>query len=119
MCCGWGRCRGIGRYGGCGTPHQGRRWAFSLSKASAVYALFGKDLAALSEVDWNAVAARDFRPAPIKEGKQAEFLVHERFPWRLVNRIGVHSAATRVRAVEMLGQAAHRPVVEALPDWYY
>ena len=47
----------------------------------------------LHEVDWDAVHATDFRSTDVKEGKQAEFLVHESFPFDLVEQIGVLSNA--------------------------
>ncbi len=53
---------------------NGLRWAFSLSNAGAVYTSFRSRLDRLNEINWDAVAARDFRPADVKEGKQAEFL---------------------------------------------
>lgn len=96
-----------------------RRWAFSLSNAGAVYAPFRKRLDDLLEIDWEAVAARDFRAPAIKEGKQAEFLVHGDLPWTLVSRIGVRSTAIRARVTQALQGLAHRPPVEVLPDWYY
>jgi len=74
-----------------------RRWAFSLSNAGAVYAPFRRRLDELSEIDWNAVSATDFRSPAVKEGKQAEFLVHGDLPWTLVSRIGVRSSAVRAR----------------------
>ena len=98
---------------------QGRRWAFSLSNAGAVYAQFRSRLDQLDEVNWNAVAARDFRQADIKEGKQAEFLVHESFLWSLVRRIGVRSAPVAQQVASALQGASHRPPVEILPQWYY
>jgi hypothetical protein len=48
-----------------------RKWAFSNINAGAFYADFFKNLDQLFEVDWNAVAATDFRAAAVKEGKQA------------------------------------------------
>lgn len=66
---------------------QAKRWAFTLSNAGAVYTEFRDDLTKLHEMDWLAVDATDFRPANVKEGKQAEFLLHEFFPWHLVRRI--------------------------------
>ncbi len=33
------------------------------------------------EINWTAVRATDFRNAQIQDGKQAEFLMHESFPW--------------------------------------
>ena len=59
---------------------NGRRWAFSLSNAGAYYTQFRSRVDQLDEVNWPAVAATDFRGAEVKEGKQAEFLVHQQFP---------------------------------------
>jgi hypothetical protein len=97
----------------------GRRWAFSLSNAGAIYTQFRCDLAKLGEVNWPAVAATDFRSADIKEGKQAEFLMHESFPWELVSRIGVRSQAVAQQVANALRAAAHRPTVAIQTDWYY
>ena len=63
-----------------------RRWAFSLSNAGAAYTEFRSDLVELDEVNWDAVAARRWQPSEIKDGKQAEFLIHYCFPWHLVTR---------------------------------
>jgi hypothetical protein len=97
----------------------GRRWAFSLSNAGAVYTQFRAEAGQLYEVNWPAVAATDFRPADIKEGKQAEFLVHEFFPWELVERIGVISQGVATQVVNAMRGAGHRPPVEIRRDWYY
>lgn len=96
-----------------------RRWAFSLSNASAIYTQFRCDLTKLDDVNWPAVAATDFRSGDIKEGKQAEFLMHGSFPWELVDRIGVRSQAVSREVANALQAAAHRPAVEIRPDWYY
>lgn len=97
----------------------GTRWAFSLSNAGASYASFRKEAAALGEVNWPAVAAKDFRSPDVKEAKQAEFLVHGQFPWSLVDRIGVLSAMTQGEVVKRLQGAAHRPPVQVRSEWYY
>ncbi len=73
----------------------------------------------LDQIDWVAVAARDFRRADVKEGKQAEFLVHEFFPWHLVTRIGAYSLSIRSKALVVLQAATQRPTVEVRPEWYY
>jgi hypothetical protein len=98
---------------------EGRPWAFSLSNAGAVYTQFRDRLDHLGEVDWEAVAATDFRAAQVKEGKQAEFLVYEFFPWHLVRRIGVQSAATQYQVRRALSGLGPQPVVEIRQDWYY
>ena len=98
---------------------QGRRWAFSDRNAGAVYARFFNDLADLGQVNWDAVAARDFRDPLVKEGKQAEFLVHESLPWELVEGIGVLDAQTLRQVTSALSKAAHKPLARTKPLWYY
>lgn len=97
----------------------GKPWAFSLSNAGAVYAEFHNQLDRLDRINWTAVNATDFRPPEIKEGKQAEFLVHGAFPWTQVTRIGVRNMDIRNRAVAATAGAQHQPRVEILPGWYY
>lgn len=98
---------------------EGRRWAFSLSNAGAVYTEFRDRLDQLGEVDWAAVAATDFRNALVKEGKQAEFLVRDFFPWHLVRRIGVIDAGIYGQVLRALSGAAHRPAVDVRREWYF
>jgi hypothetical protein len=90
-----------------------------LSNAGAAYAQFRAQLDRLGDVNWPAVAARDFRSAEVKEGKQAEFLVFESLPWNLIRRIGVRSQLVAQQVAAALEGVAHRPPVEILTDWYY
>jgi hypothetical protein len=98
---------------------SGSRWAFTLANAGAAYAPFRSNLAQLTEVDWSAVANRDFRDAHVKEGKQAEFLVQRFVPWSLVERIGVRSEQVQACVLAVLAGAAHQPPVDVLPQWYF
>jgi hypothetical protein len=98
---------------------NGKRWAVSLSNAGARYAQFRTGLDNLDEVDWPAVAARDFRDADVKEGKQAEFLVERQFPWSLVRRIGVYSQEYAYCVSAAMQGVHHRPGIEIRRDWYY
>jgi ssDNA thymidine ADP-ribosyltransferase, DarT len=98
---------------------QNRRWAFSLSNAGARYVETRNRIDQLDEVNWTAMAETDFRSSDIKEGKQAVFLVHESFPWKLVRRVGVYSADIKAQAEASLVHAIHRPPVEILRNWYY
>lgn len=98
---------------------EGRRWAFSLSNAGGAYAEFRANVRQLQEIDWIAVDARDFRNPDVKEGKQAEFLMREFFPWSLIRRIGVHSSAIQSRVLRAMAGSSHRPPVEVQPNWYY
>lgn len=58
----------------------GRRWAISDRNAGSHLAQFYSERGNLDEVDWQAVAATDFRDMGVKEGKQAEFLMYDSFP---------------------------------------
>lgn len=98
---------------------SGRRWCFSLSNAGAFYTPFRASLGQLHEINWDAVGAKDWRQDEFKEGKQAEFLVHESFPWTLIEGIGVISPDFKVRTEKILAGAQHRPPVEIRTDWYY
>jgi hypothetical protein len=98
---------------------NGRRWAFSLSNAGASNTQFRSRLDQLNEVNWSAVDATDFRPADVKKGKQAEFLVHESFAWKLVERVGVSSQAICQRVANATSKSAHQPPVEIKLNWCY
>ncbi len=93
------------------------RWAFTLSNASTYYLEDRCDLTQLYEINWNAVQARDWRQC--KDGKQAEFLIEQRFPWALISRIGVWSQRVYYQAIAACETAAHRPFVEIKREWYY
>ncbi len=79
---------------------NGRRWAFTLSNAGSYYFEDRADLAQLGEIDWDAVAARQW--SACKERKQSEFLVEQSFPWDSIERIGVCNATVHA-------QVAHCP----------
>jgi hypothetical protein len=96
-----------------------RLWAFSLSNAGARYAEFRNSLDDLDAVDWDAVENLDFRSAEVKEGKQAEFLVQERFPFALVSCIGVRSAAMAAQTRAALAGLDGAPPVVVRPEWYF
>jgi len=97
----------------------GTRWAFSLSNAGAYYTEFRSRLEELDQLDWPAIAATDFRPAEVKERKQAEFLVHGGFPFDLIERIGVHSVAVQTQATAALAGTGHQPPIEVRQEWYF
>lgn len=96
-----------------------RRWAFALSNAGAAYTEFRKGLDRLDDLDWAAIESRDFREVRVKEGKQAEFLIRDVYPWRLVRSVGVHSEEIKQAVLAALEPAEHQPPVNVRPDWYY
>jgi hypothetical protein len=98
---------------------NGRQWAFSDRNAGTVYADFFNNPTQLTEIDWNAVHAQDFRKETIKEGKQAEFLMHKSFPWSLIQNVGVHDARVEAQVQSILQNAHHKPLVSVEKNWYY
>lgn len=96
---------------------NGRRWAFTLSNAGSRFFEDRADLNQLNEVNWDAVQARDW--SNCKDGKQAEFLIEQSFPWELVERIGIHSEREYRSVSGAISGAAHKPPIEIKQDWYY
>ncbi len=96
-----------------------RRWACSDRNAGAFIASFFKGRKDLNKINWPAVAKTDFRDSLVKEGKQAEFLLYESFPWSLIEAIGVRNEAIRTKVQAALRGAAHRPPVTVETSWYY
>jgi hypothetical protein len=100
-----------------------RRWAFTLSNAGAYYFEDRSDIAQLGDINWDAVQARQWSgngiSRSVKEGKQAEFLIEQAFPWQLVERIGVFSQGYVQPVSQAMQGAAHRPRIEIRREWYY
>jgi hypothetical protein len=97
--------------------NEAKRWAFTLSNAGSYFFEDRCDLAYLNEIDWNAIQARDWQKC--KEGKQAEFLLEQKFPWHLIERIGVSNRTIYQQVIHALPNNGHRPAVEVCADWYY
>jgi hypothetical protein len=98
---------------------HGRRWAFTTGNAGSRYTPFFGDLDKLDVLDWQAIAATDWREPFVKERKQAEFLVEESLPWELIERIGVIDNDAAQRAAGALRNAEHKPAVVVARNWYY
>jgi hypothetical protein len=94
------------------------RWAFSDRNAGEYIANFYNNMDGLTNVNWPAVEATDFRSILVKEGKQAEFLVYESFPWQLVEKIGVQNNDTRDIVIKKVG-ATQFGLVKIEQNWYY
>ncbi|MEW4526411.1 DUF4433 domain-containing protein [Maioricimonas sp. JC845] len=98
---------------------DGVRWAFSDRNAAARFAKFYNRREDLKQLDWTAISATDFRELTIQEAKQAEFLVHDSFPWSLVEKIGVIDRQTETYVRELLAPADHVPDVAVERGWYF
>lgn len=95
------------------------KWAFTTSNAGARFTEFFNNLSDLNQVNWEAVNSSDFRDSEIKDGKQAEFLMFDSFPWELIEFIGVYSQSIKTKVDDVLLHACHRPAVSIRPQWYY
>jgi len=98
---------------------ENKKWAFTLSNAGSTYFEDRSEIAQLDEINWNAVATTNWSASATKEGKQAEFLLQERFPWTLVERVGVLNGAVANQVAAALPANGHRPTVQIIPNWYY
>ena len=98
---------------------HGVRWAFSDRNAGSYYADFYNNRNELDKIDWKAVTSTDFRDPLVKEGKQAEFLIHDTCPWHLVEKIGVLNEKILHQVNDILRNVQHKPVVTIERTWYY
>lgn len=96
-----------------------RLWAFSTTNAGAAYTDFYSDLNDLDSINWTAVNSTDFKDRSMQEGKQAEFLVFEHFPWELVEKIGVIDLEMAEEVRQRIHGALHQPQVYIERQWYY
>ncbi len=96
-----------------------QRWAFTLSNAGSRYFEDRCDLRQLDQINWDAVQSKWFQDK--KEGKQAEFLVEQRFPWDLVERIGVLKKEIYMEAAHALtvNRKKAKTKIEIKTEWYY
>jgi hypothetical protein len=101
----------------------GLAYAFTEGHAELAYSSFFEDLADLDQVDWPVMKSRWWNDTDEdmdrKRRRQAEFLVHEFFPWDLVAEIGVIDAAVAEQVNSLLKSAGHRPLVTVRRTWYY
>jgi hypothetical protein len=98
---------------------SGRRWTFTDRHAELCYAKFFDDLADLSRIDWKVMPLRSWGVKEIKETRQAEFLVHDSFPWPCVRWIGVHNSSVKELVTDALSGTSHQPTILIKPEWYY
>jgi ssDNA thymidine ADP-ribosyltransferase, DarT len=98
---------------------NGARWAFSNGNAGAYITEFYKDPADLIHLDWSAIYSADFRDAKVKEGKQAEFLMFDLFPWTLIEKIGTINSTIATKVQTALARAGHQPIIAIEPSWYF
>lgn len=100
-------------------------WCFTNGHAVEGVTDFYSSLQDLHRVDWEAVRTWKWGGKwllgnpDVGRKKQAEFLVHARFPWSLFHSIGVLDFAMAERVRAALADVAHKPRVTIETNWYY
>ena len=99
------------------------RWLFTDGHADMAYSSFFSSTDDLDKIDWPLMGARFWNDTSAdgdrKRRRQAEFLVHQFFPWELVERIGVIGPDVAQETEQALEGAMHRPEVRVERTWYY
>jgi hypothetical protein len=77
----------------------------------------------LTSLDWNTIHAK-FWPntnddPDRKRRKQAEFLVYQSFPVRLIERIGVYNQSKQLEVQNILNRMNSKMIVQVQTAWYY
>lgn len=96
-------------------------WVFTEGHADMSYTDFFDDFKHLGRIDWNLMGSKwwnatDSDPDRSRR-RQAEFLVHGFFPWKLVTNIAVYDADIAKAVRDMLN--GQPPLVEIQRGWYY
>ena len=99
-------------------------FAFTDGHAVMAYADFYDDLAALEFViDWDLMESRywfDTQEDPNRKcRRQAEFLVYQFCPWRLITKIGVIDRTLKSQVEQILENINYQPHIEVDANWYY
>lgn len=101
----------------------GLPFAFSDGHSRVAFSEFYDDVKELDRVDWQIMKERYWSDTisdnDRSRRRQAEFLVHNFFPWELIHSIGVINQRIKARVEEALNDAAHKPLVNVHGDWYY
>ena len=104
---------------------QVARLGFVFADGHGIMAItdFYDDLAQLDEVDWPLMNSRYWFDTDDdldrKRRRQAEFLVHERFPVSLIQGIGVISQQKKIETEALLAEFGLAIPVFVRPVWYY
>lgn len=103
---------------------NGNPVCFTDGHAEMGIACYNDDVSKMDEfVDWPVMGStywndNDSHPNR-KFRRQAEFLVHQFFPWEAIIGIGVIDEDTQNAVSQIVNNASHTPQVEVKRGWYY
>lgn len=98
---------------------NGRKWVFTDTNAGSYQFSDSSQLDEIDDLDWESIKANHWSDPDVKKGKQAEFLVEEFFPWKLIDHIGTKSDCAIDWVEDVLESASHKPEAKIRPRWYY
>ena len=103
---------------------EGIPFAFTDGHAVIQYTEFYDNLSVLeSSIDWAIMKDKYWADTPEdndrKRRRQAEFLVYQFCPWRLITKIGVKDRIIKLQIEKILENIDHQPDIKVYADWYY
>ncbi|MFY9674538.1 MAG: DUF4433 domain-containing protein [Terriglobales bacterium] len=97
------------------------RWVFTEGHADMGYTDFFDDFSDLEKIDWKLMTAKYWNSTPEdpdrSRRRQAEFLVKDFFPWKLVSQVAVYGDATA--KIVNASLAGGPPPIVVRQGWYY
>lgn len=102
----------------------GQAWCLTDGHAEMGMTEFSDDLDRLDEfVNFEIMQSHYWTDTPDqpdrKRRRQAEFLVHDCFPWKFIHEIGVYDPETAEKVAAILRAEKHKPQITVHPEWYY
>jgi len=102
---------------------KGLPFCFTDGHAVEAYTEFYSATKDLQQVDWEVIENWSWRnrddDTDRKRRKQAEFLVHNFFPWELVDKIGVIDDRMKSKVTSIVSACSHKPLISTESGWYY
>jgi hypothetical protein len=97
-------------------------WCFTDGHAFEALTKYFDTAGDLNHVNWDVIWSwkwRDPNNPDSYRQKQAEFLVHDFFPWEWVEKIGVINTAMQTQVRAIMAQQSHKPPVAVERKWYF
>jgi hypothetical protein len=104
---------------------SGAGFVFSDGHGIASYTKWFDDLRELQKLDWDTIYANIWKDTvddmDRQRRKQAEFLVHRKCDWELIERIAVINDRVKSKVNEIMANfpESARPPVIVKPEWFY
>jgi hypothetical protein len=98
-------------------------FVFTDGHAEMAISRFFHDVSYLDQVDWEIMKATYWNDTDQdndrRRRRQAEFLVRDFFPWKLIEKIGVMNNEVAERVDDILSSSTKVPVITVQRKWYY